>query len=178
MKFDLAGFAAHLLTIEKDIKHAQENTVMRGAALIQKRAQSAMGNPKNGFGWPPLAESTIAQKRNGNTPLVETGSLKGSIEISGPYHEPGAVSAYVGTNHPLAAIHEFGTAKIPPRSFIGAATASAEAQIHKIAQREVAKAFAGGHAYHELHQILHAAKRAYEAGKELVESIGEDHEER
>ncbi len=66
----------------------------------------------------------------------------------------------------------------PPRPFLGPAAMGAEKQIHEIAQREVAKAFEGGKNYHELSQILHAAEKAWHATKDLVESIGEDEDEK
>ncbi len=176
MKFgSLADFAAHMLTLQRDMNLAAEATVVKGAQLIQKRAKAAIGDPNNGFGWPPLKEATIAQKRLGNTPLYETGDLKRSIEVSGPFHEgAGTVSAYVGTNDKKAAIHEFGGGHVPPRPFLGPATAMSEADIVKIAQRQVARAMAGGKHYHELKEILHAAHKVHEAVKDLAESIGED----
>ncbi len=173
MKFDLAGFAAHMLTIEKDLNVAAERTVMRGAALIQKKAKAQMGHEQPY--WPALKPETISRKARGNTPLLETGELRASIEVSGPYREGArTVSAYVGSNNPKAAWHEFGTGHVPPRPFLGPAAIGAERQIHEIAQREVAKAFAGGKHYHELREILHAAEKAWHAVKDLAESIGED----
>ncbi len=38
----------------------------------------------------------------------------------------------------------------------------------------MAKAFAGSKNFHEMKELLHALHKAYEAGKDLVESIGED----
>ncbi len=88
------------------------------------------------------------------------------------------MSAYVGSNNMKAVYHEFGTSRVPPRPFLGPAAMGAEKQIHEIAQREVAKAFEGGRHYHELRELFHVAHRVYEAGKELVESIGEDENEK
>ncbi len=82
MKFDLAGFAAHMMTIEKDLNVAAERTVMRGAALIQKKAKGMMGHEQPI--WPALKPETIARKAKGNTPLLESGALRASIEVSGP----------------------------------------------------------------------------------------------
>ncbi len=174
---NLTDFAAKLLTSERDLKSSAEATVMQGAAIIQGRAKDAIGNANNGFGWPPLKPATIAQKRLGNTPLYETGDLKKSIEVAGPFHEgAGTVSAVVGTNDPKAAFHEYGTSKIPPRPFMMPAAVLSEKAIVKLARKNVAAAFAGGAAYHELREILHAAHKAYEAVKDLAESIGEDDE--
>ncbi len=40
------------------------------------------------------------------------------------------------------------------------------------------RGFSGGAGYHELREILHAAHKAYEAVKDLAESIGEDEDKR
>ncbi len=174
---DIAGFAAHLLTIERDLNTAAEATVMAGAHVIKARAQDAIGHQDNGFNWPPLKPATIASKRYGNTPLYETGALKASIEVAGPFHEgAGTVSAIVGTADEKAAYHEFGTSKIPPRPFMLPAAIDSEKAIVKIARKQVAAAFAGGAAFREMRELLHAAKEIYRAGREVVESLEGDEE--
>ncbi len=172
---NLLDFAAKLATIERDLNTAAEVTVMKGAHIIKERAKDAIGHQDNGFNWPPLKPATIAQKRYGNTPLYETGDLKHSIEVAGPFHEGArTVSAVVGTNDPKAAFHEYGTSKIPARPFMLPAAIDSEAAIVKLAEKQVAKAFAGGAAYHELRELLHALHRVYEAGREVVEGLDGD----
>jgi hypothetical protein len=41
------------------------------------------------------------------------------------------VCGYVGTNHPVAKFQELGTAKIPPRSFIGGASRAKEHEVQE-----------------------------------------------
>ncbi len=174
---NLLDFVAKLATIEKDMQAAAEQTVVRGSKLIAKKAKAQMGHEQPY--WPALKPETIARKRRGNTPLLETGELRDSIEWTVPIRENATtVSGYVGSNNPKAEWHEFGTSRVPPRPFLGPAAMGAEKELHAIAQREVAKAFAGGKHYHELREIFHAAEKAWHATKELVESIGEDEDEK
>lgn len=97
---------------------------MRGAAGIMRSAVEENfeggGRPK----WKSLAKATIRQReKRGDTPirpLIISGDLSGSIT---PHHD--AHSAIAGTNHPLAAIHNFGgkagrghKVEIPARPFL------------------------------------------------------------
>ena len=97
---------------------------MRQAAGIVRSAVNDNfeegGRPK----WKDLAKTTIKQReKRGDTPirpLIISGDLKGSIS---PHFD--ATSAVVGTNHPLAAIHNFGgkagrgrKVEIPARPFL------------------------------------------------------------
>lgn len=98
---------------------------MRAAAGIMRSAVEENfeegGRPKH---WKSLAGSTIRQReKRGDTPirpLIINGDLSGSIT---PHHD--AHSAIAGTNHPLAAIHQFGgkagrgrKVEIPARPFL------------------------------------------------------------
>jgi hypothetical protein len=74
----LGGFAAHLLTIEADLHVTEEVCVEKACRMIEKEAKAAIGTYK--FDWTPLKPETIAHKAGGDTPLLETGELKESIE--------------------------------------------------------------------------------------------------
>jgi hypothetical protein len=79
MKFSsLGGFAAHLLTIEADLHLTEEVCVEKACRMIEKEAKAAIGTYR--FDWTPLQLETIARKAGGDTPLLETGELKDSIE--------------------------------------------------------------------------------------------------
>ncbi len=54
------------------------------------------------------------------------------------------------------------------------AAVDSEKAIVEIARKQVAAAFAGGAAYHELKELIHALKEVYRAGKEVVESSDGD----
>lgn len=112
----LVDFAFDLAKATAAIELARKTALEEACKIVEKSAKDAMGDPDNGFGWPPLKEATIAQKKHGNTPLVETGDMKASIG-----HHVEGNAGYVGTADEKAKYHEFGTATIPARPFIGGA---------------------------------------------------------
>jgi hypothetical protein len=73
--------------------------------LVEETAKEALGSYK--WGWPRLAESTIERKARGDSPLLETGELRESIE-----HVVMGRSGHVGTNAFQAEWMEFGTTNI------------------------------------------------------------------
>lgn len=83
---------------------------------MDRTAEEARGYPGTYHGyWPPLAESTLAEKgRLGysppDNPLLRTGELKDSITFGSA-----GLVGYVGSSDPKAAFHEMGTARMPPR---------------------------------------------------------------
>lgn len=86
------------------------------------------------YGWPRLKPQTIARKQTGDTPLLETGDLRASIEHQVNLEKK---EAAVGSSNPKARWMELGTSRIPPRSFLlGAGMAKAE-ELHKIVGAEV-----------------------------------------
>jgi phage gpG-like protein len=76
------------------------------------------------YGWPALKPSTIAGKSTGDSPLLETGDLRDSIERD-VQHDV----AYVGSNNKKALFHELGTSRIPPRPFLAGAVSAKHAEI-------------------------------------------------
>lgn len=95
-----------------------EEHVMKHAALeaggkeFLKRAQAAIGTYE--YGWPPLADETIARKSRGDTPLLETGEMRDSGYVKA--HHTGVL---VGFSDPKTKYHEWGTRYMPPRPIIG-----------------------------------------------------------
>jgi phage gpG-like protein len=79
------------------------------------------------YGWPPLKPATVARKSTGDSPLLETGELRDSIERDVQDHV-----AYVGTNNKKALWHEFGTSRIPPRPFFGPTAAAKTEEIGEL----------------------------------------------
>jgi hypothetical protein len=79
MKFSsLGGSAAHLLTIEADLKLTEEVCVEKACRMVEKEAKAAIGTYRF-ENWPPLQPETVARKAGGDTPLLETGELRDSI---------------------------------------------------------------------------------------------------
>lgn len=115
MAYSLVQFAGRMLVASIELKHHHHAMLEKAAQVLEKEAKQVIGTYD--YGWPQLAESTIARKANGNTPLLETGEMRDSIEHNSDEHE-----AYVGTNDKKAIWQEFGTSRgIPPRPFIGGA---------------------------------------------------------
>ena len=117
-----------------------------------------------------MQPETIARKTTGDSPLLETGELRDSIKWNSDKHE-----AYVGTDNPKGIWHEFGTGQvtpiIPPRPFLGAAMVASEKEIHKIFERNVARAFAGGG---ELMELFRGLREIGHEAKELGEQFMDD----
>jgi phage gpG-like protein len=176
MKFSsLGAFAAHLLTIEADLRLTEEVCIEKACRMVEKEAKAAIGTYR--FDWEPLKPETIAHKARGDTPLLETGELKESIEHT-VGREGGEVVGYVGTNDPLAKYHELGTRTIPPRSFLGEAAMRKEHKIHEMMERTVAATFdRGGPHYRELRELFHVLHAVYEKGKQLAEELVHDDDE-
>ena len=71
--------------------------------------------------WPPLAETTLAQKEaHGwpSDPLVRTGDLKESLVDPGRAADSGPLHMNYGTDVPYAGFHQDGTSRMPQRQVI------------------------------------------------------------
>jgi hypothetical protein len=75
-------------------------------------------------------DSSISHKMLGNSPLLETGEMRASIEWNSH-----GLEGHVGSNSDKAVWQELGTSRIPPRSFLVGAAVHMEEQIHKMAAR-------------------------------------------
>ncbi len=144
---ELAGRLADAQIAERE---ATEIIVREAAKMLKASAQDSIGTYD--FGWPALGPDAVA--RHGDTPLLDTGELKASISWNAEGNE-----AFVGTDDPKAAFHEFGTLHIPPRSFLGGAIQHESAKIRSMAARIAAAAIAGAlGGKSELAELLHLAK--------------------
>ena len=118
---DLLQAIAHFGEMSMLIETERGHSIERACVVLEKRIIGAFGTYE--FGWPPLAETTIARK-GADTPLVETGELRDSIAHNSDDNE-----GYVGTDNEKAKWHEFGTATIPARPFLGGAVTACEEEI-------------------------------------------------
>jgi hypothetical protein len=59
------------------LEHGAKEILEPVAVMLETSAKTAIGTYR--FGWPPLAESTLARKA-ADTPLLETGELRDSIQ--------------------------------------------------------------------------------------------------
>src|SRR6266480_157414 len=118
--FTLLGFVAHLATVEKDMHVVGHAIVARACEMVCEEAKRVIGE---GYDfWPALKPETLARKMM-NTPLLESGALRGSIEWNSSGNE-----GYVGSNSDIAGFQELGTSRIPPRSFLAGAAMAMEDQ--------------------------------------------------
>jgi hypothetical protein len=121
MQFDsLDKFAAYMAGMSAAVEVTNINTLERACQIIEAEAKRVIGTYD--YGWPELADATKADRvRQGyaeNEPLLRSGAMRDSIETV--IIIPG-VSAAVGSDDPIAADQEYGTATIPPRPFLGGA---------------------------------------------------------
>jgi phage gpG-like protein len=115
----LAGFASLLQEAVRSMPVLLHAAMEHAAQVVEAEAKRVIGTHE--YGWPPLAESTLARK-SADTPLLETGEMRDSIE-----HYSSFDNAVIGSNNDKAVWHELGTNRIPPRPFLsGAAQHKAE----------------------------------------------------
>jgi phage gpG-like protein len=124
----LAG-AALFVAMERGL-HA------RGARIVAKACEMVADEAKRDLGtygpnWPPLAEATIARKQTGDSPLLETGELRDSIQWSSS-----GLEGAVGTDNKKGAWMELGTSRVPPRPWLMRAVVAQEPAIREMAAKE------------------------------------------
>ena len=122
MAMSLSGAAAHFGGLAVTLEHKKHETLDHGARILQTEAKRVLGTYD--YGWPALKPSTIAGKSTGDSPLLETGDLRDSIE-----RDVQTDAAYVGSNDPKATRHELGTSRMPPRPFLKGAANAKHAEI-------------------------------------------------
>jgi phage gpG-like protein len=173
--FSLLGFIAELPAIERDLHAAGPKIIEKACQIIQKRAKAAIG--KEHEMWAPLAESTIADKAHHGfptpKPLLRTGELRDSIEYVVHGHQ-GAV----GTNLEYAPYLEFGTSRIPPRSFLVSSAIASEDKIHRMAGATAVAALSGhGRHARDVREMLHLLHAAGHKLKEAFDDLLDDDED-
>ena len=98
--------------------------------------------------WVPLAAATVEEKTrlgyvgvvSATDPLLRTGQLRASIEVG----DVSPTRADVGTDDPVAPYLEFGTSRIPPRSFIGSALFRRKPEIEAAVGEAAVRLLRGG----------------------------------
>ena len=139
MTMSLLGFAAHLGATHHHLQLHREHAMERSAELVRDRAKEVIGTYD--LDWEQLSAATI-EKKGADTPLLETGEMRDSIEME-IKHSNLESSADIGTNNDHAAFQEFGTAKIPPRPFMGGTLAEQEEKIEHFFHGVFEKTFPG-----------------------------------
>jgi hypothetical protein len=160
--FSLLGFVAKLKTIELEMNVLGPALVARACELVAAEAQRVIGTYD--YGWPSLAASTLA-KKSADTPLLETGEMRGSIQ----WNSSGNIG-FVGSDNDKAVWQEYGTSRIPPRPFLAGAAMAMEPKIHELFKRAV-MAVALGKGLHssEMAELLHLLHTIHHIGHEVNE---------
>ena len=164
--FTLEGFAHFLLDagMAANIEHAERSALEWAARAIEREAKDAIGTYR--YDWPPLQPETIAKKTTGDSPLLETGEMRDSIE----HIVIGHTEAHVGSNNDKALWHELGTKTIPPRSFLGEAARRCEPAIREVAKIAVGAAVASRSIEAEILRLAgHAIREVGHTAREMVE---------
>lgn len=126
MTISLTQFASVLATMAV-MRVEEERGLEKAAVIIETEAKRVIGTYD--YGWPALKPETVARKAGGDTPLLETGETRDSIE-----HQVQGRKAEIGSNSDIAVYQELGTANIPARSFLGGAAAhKGEEAAHAVA---------------------------------------------
>jgi hypothetical protein len=120
-----ALFAGMAARYEKGVHDALDGA----CKIVETEAKRVIGTYE--YGWPALQPATIARKATGDSPLLETGEMRDSIEHTVVASEK---TGYVGSNDNKAVWQELGTSRgIPPRSFLaGAAMRKGEDVAHAV----------------------------------------------
>ena len=134
-EFSLAGFVAFLPSLALEVEHANHSALEKAAQIVEEEAKRVIGTYD--YNWPPLAESTLKNKA-ADTPLLETGEMRDSIEHVSDHKE-----AQIGSNNDKAVWQELGTKTIPPRSFLAGALQHKAEEVVEIIGRDITKALAG-----------------------------------
>jgi len=130
--FTLESMAAHLFEVAAAMPLAHHNALAQAAHIVETEAKAEIGHYQGSAGpfaaWAPLKPETIAQKANGDTPLLETGEMRDSIGTIIAETE-----AHVGSNDDKAVWQELGTSRgIPPRSFLGGAAVRKSEEVRDV----------------------------------------------
>lgn len=120
---DIAKLAARFMKWDAHSAAADERSLMRAGKVVQRRVRGAIGTYE--FGWPPLSPATIARKRRGDTPLLETGEQRDSYGVNKVDRE----TVEVGSSNPKATWSELGTSRAPPRPVLVPAAQAEEQNV-------------------------------------------------
>lgn len=128
MPNSLLNGAAFFTAAAMHMEGATKKSVEKAARVVRAEARRVLGTYE--YGWPSLAEATLARK-SADTPGLETGAMRASLEIS---VEGSRLdwTAIIGSDDPNAQRFELGTSRQPPRSFLAEAARRKEEEVHRI----------------------------------------------
>jgi HK97 gp10 family phage protein len=133
--FSLVESIAFFATLKLEMEAVNHSALEKAAQIVEKEAKRVIGTYD--YNWTPLAASTLAKKA-ADTPLLETGEMRDSIEHISDHKE-----ANIGSNNDKALWQELGTVKIPPRSFLAGALQHKTDEVVETIGREIHGALIG-----------------------------------
>lgn len=134
----LAGFIGELGIITSEIEEMNHFALETACQIVEDEAKSK-GFGSYTYGYEPLKPATVARKKTGDSPLLETGELKGSVQ-----HKVEGHSGFVGTDNDKGVYNFLGTSRgIPPRDPIKGAVEHSGAKVEEAIGRPFA-AWLGG----------------------------------
>jgi phage gpG-like protein len=145
-------FAEHLAQAATAEALALHEGLKASVKLIEKTAKKKIGHYQSESGpfqdWAELAESTKDDReRKGfapDEPLLREGDLRNSIQS-----EVKGLEGVAGSTSEIAPYQEYGTSKIPPRSFIGSAAFENKKKIQALIGLAAFEGITGGNKVHE-----------------------------
>jgi hypothetical protein len=166
---NLLEAAARMAAAAIDIEAAKRAALEEACLIVEARAKNLIGHPQ--AGWEPLAAETLRRKDGVNTPLLETGGLRSSIE----HKVIDSSHAEVGSDLDRAVWMELGTSRgTPPRSYLAKAAMESGPAVAKVVAKTVGAAIASGLAgsrVHDFFEIAHIAGEAFQSIKDLGEDL-------
>jgi phage gpG-like protein len=166
---NLMEAAGRFAAAEAMAEAAKHVALEEACRLVETRAKGLIGHPNSH--WAPLAVETLRRKDGVNTPLLETGEMRDSIEHTVVDSNHG----YVGSNSDIAVYQELGTSRgLPPRSFLGLAAQIEGPDVAKVVARTVGAAIGAalsGSRVVATIEMLHFVGEALKPIKELGEDL-------
>ena len=123
--YTLVSFAHFLTSQVLTLKQHNYNSLHKASNALKEQMVDYIGTYD--YAPPRLKPATIARKATGDSPLLETGELRDSIQANND-----TTGAMVGSDNPKAQWHVLGTVTIPPRDFMTAAAIAREDEIIEI----------------------------------------------
>lgn len=138
MTYTLLGFAAALEAASRRMEHEQAVKCEEAAVIVENEAKRVLGTYE--YGWPRLSPYTLAHKTTGDSPGLETGGMRDSVQ-----HVSNRDGFEVGSNDHKALWFELGTRTgQPPRPFLSGALQRKMPEIEKKLGEILTVAFGGG----------------------------------
>lgn len=126
--YTIPNFVAHLGQMMMHMPMAEHAALEAAALIVEAEAKRVLGT--HDYNWPPLAPATIAAKATGDSPGLETGDMRDSIQHHVGHTGPtGGMEADVGSDNDKLIWFELGTIRQPPRPVLSEAAVRTEQQV-------------------------------------------------